>query len=227
MRIGVFSDIHGNIYSFEPIYKKLMKEKLDAYYFCGDICGYYYYHNEIIDILSVMENFHGVSGNHDLMFLESLVDKSVINTYVKKYGSSILEFHENIKSSSIAFLERLPNKYEDVSLNLVMYHGSPWNPRTDYIYPNNCFDRFNKLNHQFVLLGQTHYAMHKKVESMQVINPGSCGQPRDSKPPSYVVLDTISGKVQFHYVPYDPTPLIRDIRKRKEKITYLEEVLLR
>merc|ERR1711991_1177800 len=118
-----------------------------------------------------MENLYAVCGNHDQMFLQSLSDNLMTNEYVKKYGSSILEFQENKTEKTIKYLEGLPRIYEEKSLNMAMYHGSPWNPLTDYIYPDNYLGRFNKLNKKFILLGQTHYSMNKKVGTLRVINP--------------------------------------------------------
>ena len=56
MRIVIFSDIHGNIYSFKEMMKFISAESADVKVFCGDICGYYYGQNEIIDFESEQWN---------------------------------------------------------------------------------------------------------------------------------------------------------------------------
>jgi len=68
MKIGIFADIHGNIYAFENVWKELKKETCDHYLFLGDICGYYYYQNEIIEIIRSMKNLISIIGNHDDIF---------------------------------------------------------------------------------------------------------------------------------------------------------------
>ena len=88
MKIGIFSDIHGNIYAFEKVISSIRKNKPDLYVFCGDICGYYYYQNEIIEMLRSLDNLICVRGNHDEFFLEMLNDSSVEERYNRQYGKS-------------------------------------------------------------------------------------------------------------------------------------------
>ena len=88
MRLGVFSDIHGNIYAFDKLWRKLKKEKCDLYIFLGDICGYYYYQNEVIDIMRGIKNLITVKGNHDEIFLKMMEGKISGVGYTKKYGKS-------------------------------------------------------------------------------------------------------------------------------------------
>ena len=51
MKIVFFSDIHGNKYVIPAFLREIKKENPDKIVFCGDIFGYYYYQNEIINFL--------------------------------------------------------------------------------------------------------------------------------------------------------------------------------
>ena len=51
MKILFFSDFHGNKYVLPGLVKLIDKIKPDQIVFCGDIFGYYYYYDEVIDFL--------------------------------------------------------------------------------------------------------------------------------------------------------------------------------
>ena len=225
MKIGIFSDIHGNIYAFEKVYKKLIAEKCDQYIFCGDICGYYYAQNDIVEMLSGFKNLISVVGNHDRKFLECLSDEELLHDYSRKYGKSFIELKENISMDSLRFLESLPEKYIDESHSFAVFHGSPWNNLNEYIYPTDSIDKFSQLPYSYVILGHTHYPLDKSINDVQIINSGSCGQPRDCSDPSYAILDLVSSKVEIKRVTYSPRALIRDVKHHNEKNPYLIDVL--
>ncbi|MEI9958766.1 MAG: metallophosphoesterase [Ferruginibacter sp.] len=67
MRIGVFSDAHGNETGFNTCYKYLSKEA-DLIYYLGDAVGYFPLSNQIIDTLR-SNNIQCLKGNHDAMIL--------------------------------------------------------------------------------------------------------------------------------------------------------------
>jgi hypothetical protein len=46
--------------------------------------------------------------------------------------------------------------------------------------------------------------MLQKIKEVTVVNPGSCGQPRDYNPGAcYAILDTQNRRIYFHRVAYD------------------------
>ncbi len=102
--------------------------------------------------------------------------------------------------------ERLETRLNGKSL--VVVHGSPWEPRNEYIYPNSpSLARFAGIGSDYVILGHTHYQMAERVGRTLVINPGSAGEARDPRNAfrlSYAILDTETDEVRFDDFP-DPT----------------------
>lgn len=227
MKIGIFADIHGNIYAFEKIWGALKKESCDKYFFLGDICGYYYHQNEVIEILSCINNLIAVRGNHDDLFLRILENEKKEKEYTRQYGKSAKILKETINMDSLNFIRRLPKKQDLFNRTIGIFHGSPWGYLDEYIYPTDSLDRFGKLSYRYIFLGHTHYPMCKTLKGVKIINPGSCGQPRDSGNPSYAILDFDSGKVCFKSISYNSKPLIRDVLRHSEKNKYLIKVLKR
>jgi len=227
MKIGIFGDIHGNRYAFEKIYEQLKKETCDMHVFLGDVCGYYYQQNEVIDILRDIPHLRAVAGNHDNMFLEALDDPSLMMLYSNNFSRSFQLLKENISGPNLIFLRNLPEELLLHPYNIAVYHGSPWRPFVEYIYPDSPLERFAELPFEIVFLGHTHHPMDRTCDGVRVINPGSAGQPRDRGWPSYAVYDTETKKAETRRVPYDVSALIRDIENMNENKPYLIEILQR
>lgn len=227
MRIGVFSDIHGNIFAFSEIFREIKKEKCDVHIFLGDICGYYYHQNEIIGMLKDIPQLKTLSGNHDILFLKSLEDKDILRNYTKKYGNSFNFLKDTITSVNLTFLRNLPKKYFLDDHKIAAFHGSPWDPIEEYIYPDSPMERFDTLSFKTIFLGHTHWSMDIKRNHSRIINPGSAGQPRDGSWPSYAVYDVEKDRLIIKQVPYSVKLMISEVKKRKDKNSYLIEVLKR
>jgi predicted phosphodiesterase len=227
MKIGILSDIHGNIYSFERIYRQLIKERCDLHLFLGDICGYYYRQQEVMTLLLELPHLQALAGNHDRLFLESLEDTDVMNKYTGTYGLSFKIFKETITPDHLAFLKRLPGEYYLKEEGIAAFHGSPWNPLREYIYPDSPMERFESLPFKAVFLGHTHYPMDIKLKSIRVVNPGSAGQPRDGGWPSYALYDTCTHRLDIKAVPYNVNALVQEIKERGHENAYLIQVLHR
>ena len=226
MKLGIFSDIHGNVYAFEKMLQLLLKERCDRHIFLGDICGYYCYNDEIIDFLRLNHRcLISILGNHDKMFLDTLLDRDLEKKYIHKFGHSSLHLKKNIKRKNIDFLKELPSSYFISNFNLGFFHGSPWDHLEGYVYPDSSFTDFKKLKYKLVFLGHTHYSMMARCGKVTIINPGSVGQPRDGNNPSFAVYDTDSNKIAIKRFTYDSRVLIKEIKRRKESKPFLIEVL--
>jgi predicted phosphodiesterase len=67
-----------------------------------------------------------------------------------------------------------------------------------------------------VVLGHSHIPFAKDVNRLQIISPGSCGQPRDYKPGAcYAVLETENRKVMLYRESYDIQRLVKILVDRK------------
>ena len=230
MKIGVFSDIHGNIYSFAKALYLMEQLNIEEFFMCGDICGYYYYHNEVINLLKSINRLHCVIGNHDKMFLDIIDGKTEYEYYKNKYGSSIIKFQENITRENLDFLRNLKTDYDcqiDSITTIRMYHGNPWDHLNGYVYPDTDLTKYNEIDADYIFQGHTHYRMIKSINNLTIINPGSIGQPRDGRPACFAVLDTEEKEVEFVSVNYNIGQLIKDIDELQGEPSYLINVLRR
>ena len=227
MKLIAFSDIHGNYVAFLKALKLMRKESPDIYLFCGDICGYYYQQNEIIEELLEFNNLISVMGNHDQLFLDCYTDRRLLVDYTQKYGRSFEILIDNITDQSLSFLRESSLFWESEDGFSAAFHGSPSLYLNGYVYPDTPLDEFMNSNYRYVFLGHTHYPMDRVSGMTRFINPGSIGQPRDCNEGSFAVVDLIRDHIEIIRFEYDTDSVINQVKAVKEKHSYLEQVLLR
>lgn len=231
MKIGVISDIHGNYDALVQVLNKAKKEGVGHLLILGDIVGYYYHPDKILKLLSNW-SYDIIKGNHEYI-LEDLIAKPSLGESIRlKYGSGHQEAINKLTKEELEFLKTLPEtksvQYNGVSL--LMSHGSPWS-NDHYIYPDSDKDTLLKCNseeHDFVLIGHSHYAFAVKNEHSILINPGSVGQSRQIGGTAFwCIVNTINKCFQFMTTSYGIENLVKEIEEKDPKIEYLTKVLKR
>ncbi len=219
MKIGLVADIHANRPALTAVLREL--QGVDRIWCSGDITGYYPDPNGVItDLLA--HRVETIKGNHD-WYLEN--PPSSPNAFLHQSISHTLSW---ITPEYRLLLQDLPleKTWELDGLRIKMYHGSPWDILEEYIYPDySHFERFLALEADIIILGHTHYPILREIQGRMIINPGSCGQPRDGDTrAAFAVLDTQTRAVDFRRVAYDASPLrqsIRDLFLNEELLNYL------
>jgi putative phosphoesterase len=201
VRIGLLSDPHANVVALRAALAGLRDAGAEEIVCAGDVVGYHTAVNETIDELR-RSGAHVVLGNHDAMLLGLLpVDLDRRAEYGLDYAARV------ITPENRSWLAELPETVELQfgELTLKAFHGSPWQPLTEYVYPDNAdFDRFASVDADVVVLGHTHWPLRRQVGSCLVVNPGSCGLPRDGKGGApFAVVDTVAREVVLKRAPYD------------------------
>lgn len=195
MRIGLISDIHANPYGLEAVIERLLS--CEVILCAGDITGYYASVNEVFDILAE-HNILFILGNHDEYLLRESIEG--LPPLLKK---SVEYTREEISEDNLERLRKAPLHYSGLfdGMKIKMYHGSPWDLMEEYVYPDYAhFERFEEINADLIILGHTHIPFMRG----NVVNPGSCGQPRgnDSRA-AYGILQTETGELTLGRIKYD------------------------
>jgi putative phosphoesterase len=231
MKIGVISDIHGNYDALAEVLKEAKKNGVEHLLVLGDIVGYYYHPDKILDALSQW-SCDIIKGNHEHI-LEDLIENPSKKAPIRlKYGSGHQDAIEKLSSKQLDLLRDLPEtksvQFGEVSL--LMSHGSPWS-NDFYIYPDCEKDialKCDSVTHDFVLIGHSHYAFAIKNANSILINPGSVGQSRQiGGQASWCIINIENGCFQMQSTPYNVENLISEIAKKDEDIEYLTKVLRR
>lgn len=231
MKIAVISDIHGNYDALVAVLNEAKKEKVDHLLVLGDIVGYYYHPDKILKLISEW-SYDMIKGNHETI-LENLLNNPLLKESIRlKYGSGHQEAIDKLTKKQLDFLKSLPEKktvrFEQISL--LMCHGSPWS-NDFYIYPdckNETILKCDSNEHDFVLIGHSHYSFAIKNKNSILINPGSVGQSRQmGGEASWCIINATNKCFQFMTTDYNVENLIKDIAEKDSDIKYLTEILKR
>jgi len=194
MKIGIISDIHGNACALKAVLQEL-GGKCNRLLCLGDITGYYPFVNEVFDLIRDFD-VGCIGGNHDYALISGVPVRDNRVAY-----QSFDYVRREILSTNFDFLQQLTYRNSMVvdGVRILMAHGSPRCPINEYVYPDNfSANQFLNVDADFVLIGHTHIPMIKEINTVLVVNPGSCGQPRDGNPlASYAIIDTKSRNVIF------------------------------
>lgn len=229
MKIAVLSDIHGNHFALNEVLLEAEKLEIDHLLVLGDLVGYYYHPDKVIELLSNW-SYDLIKGNHEEMLLKILNNVIPLDQITKKYGRGHELAIQKIPDSTIQFLCNLPEKKELFfdGVKILMTHGSPWSSDF-YVYPdanNDIISNFISCDYDFVCFGHTHYSCFFKTEHGVALNPGSVGQSRERGGMAYwAVINTQNKMTQIKATKYDTSQLKMDVLKNDPDILYNYNIL--
>jgi putative phosphoesterase len=231
MKVGVISDIHGNHYAVEAVLKIAKQEGIEKLLVLGDIVGYYYHPEIVLDMLSAWD-YEIIKGNHEVI-LQDLKENKIDPEVVKeKYGRGHEQALKNIDSETQEWLFSLPVQKTIIidSVSFQLNHGSP-SSINEYIYPNACMEQLQKCDsteHDFVLIGHSHYSFSFRCANSTLINCGSVGQSRQKGGLAYwAVINTANRCFEIKATAYDTAKLLEEIKMLESKIGYSAKILQR
>jgi putative phosphoesterase len=209
MKILVLADIHANWPALAAI-----RETFDACLFIGDLVDYATDPVPCIDWVSS----HGaisVRGNHDHAVAQHVPARS--GAGFRALAAATRAIHWKILDPPrIKYLARLPVTRQVMLDGKMFYlvHATPRDPLDEYLAEDReaWKARLATIEADYVCVGHTHIPFHIDFGRLQLINPGSVGQPRDGDPRcSYAVIE--NGRIAFRRVEYDIDATVRQMRE--------------
>lgn len=224
-RVGVFSDIHGNLQALERVLAELDTLNVDFTICCGDVVGYGANPNECANILRERK-IPTLAGNHDHAAL-SLIDITYFNEVAKR---AINWTRQNLNPENEAFLRELPMYIE--AADMLFVHASPRSPEAwNYIITmGDARQSFQHFGQRVCFIGHSHTpfivenqagnlscpatpSIDLKEGCRYLVNVGSVGQPRDRNPDAcFAIYDREAGRIEIHRVEYDLAKAQDEIR---------------
>jgi putative phosphoesterase len=189
MKLGLVSDIHCNLPALERAFELLAD--CDELVCAGDLMYQYRFSNAVLTLLRE-RGVRTIVGNHD-------------NTILHAPGHPLRQ-SPTVDPDCFAYLAGLPERLvlDFDEGRVAVFHGSPWDePRGTsavYLYPENTrqLARLAEVDADVIVLGHTHRPFTAEVGGTLVVNPGSCGEPRDiTRTYSCAALDVGSRSVEF------------------------------
>jgi putative phosphoesterase len=208
MKIAIVSDIHGNIFALQEVIEDLKKRKCEVVLCLGDYLGYYYWPNQVIDILRALESPFLIRGNHE----------EYRKQLIARYGHGIEIALSEISDDNKQFLLGLDAEkvVELDGIKIGMYHGSQLGI-DDYVYPDVNVDKLGEVmkpDVDVILLGHTHHQFVSYFKNKLLINPGSVGQARDVRGlAAYAIFNTKNRSVTPVRLNYNKSSVVNKIKK--------------
>lgn len=194
MRIGVLSDIHGNLPAYEAVLGDM--PKTDALVCAGDVVGYNPWPKACVEYTKERE-IPCVSGNHD----RAVVQASAFR-FNRMAQAGVEHAREQLDQESLDWLDGLPTSQSLFDDRVRIVHGHPADPDR-YTFPED-FASDLLGTEDLLVMGHTHVQHVEHYDSGIVLNPGSVGQPRDGDPrAAYAIVHLDDGDVDLERVSYD------------------------
>lgn len=220
MRLGIFSDVHGNYEALTAVLERYAGASIDGYYCLGDTVGYGGSPDECCDLVRGAAS-GTVLGNHD-----AAVAGRMDYDYYYEAARQALDAHANsLSRENLEWLRSLPYSLEVPDADLGLCHGTPVRAEAfDYIFApeqaQECLGMYDKLKSLTVIghshlckvfrLGRDHVEELPPIDFVlepgykYIVSDGSVGQPRDyDNRASYTIYDSEARLFEFHRVAYD------------------------
>lgn len=241
MKVAILSDIHGNGAALRAVLADMERHNVDRHICCGDVIGYYY------DSAFVWQSLQSLRtvicrGNHEQILLSWINgDQKQRDEIVSKYGSSYRLISETISSDVIQDMVSLPHPVPLTidGVRFLISHGAPWDEDA-YLYPDKLAQFSERLSgyandFDVLCMGHTHYQMSQSLLNLQLINPGSVGQPRSGREidafehsrAQWALYDTQNRRCTLMTTLYDPQSVFAQIDQYDPELLYLKKVLKR
>lgn len=199
MRILILADIHANWPALQAI-----QETFDVCLFLGDLVDYGPEPEPCIQW--VRENADwAIRGNHDHAVAQNIVSKGDVGYPFLTAATRPLMW-QVLSEEHRTYLSRLPVT-QTLTLDGKVFHlvhATPRDPMDEFLLADAVqWDRrLNGIEADFVCVGHTHCQFAVSVGDIQVVNPGSVGQPRDGDPrAAYAIVE--DGQLHMKRVEYD------------------------
>ena len=216
-RYAILSDIHGNLFALEEVFRDLASQDIDSIILLGDLIDYGMQSNEVVEF--IRKEFSSkiicnIWGNH-----ENAILTGDFSHFSSQRGVESAKFTDSVltQDSRDYLNEELVREakleFELDGKKALAVHGSLNDYYWKAIFPDNL--NGNYVDYDIVLSAHSHYPhvfqkfyefdnpLMRNKKSVLFINPGSVGQPRNHNTNAqYAILDAELMSVELKSVEY-------------------------
>ena len=214
--LAVVSDIHGNWHALQAVLQDMAAYAPEAILNLGDTVGYGPAPRQCVQWARAHCRVC-LLGNHDAAAV-GLLELDWFNPAARhalEWTARQLSTDERLWLAARPTLHRIQ---EPGWLRLLLAHGTPREPVTEYVEPGVALALLRQPDFDVCLVGDTHLmgvytrrgyrplfgSGQLQLEPPCLVNVGSVGQPRDGQPHAgYVLLEPTTGRLLVRRVPYD------------------------
>lgn len=215
---AILSDIHGNYEALQAVLRDIKSAGIEEIVCLGDIVGYG--PNPAECVRAARDFDLVVMGNHDYAALNGPSE-----FFTERAANAVYWTANHLDDEDMDFISGFEEQFS--AKRFLYVHGSPRNPISEYLMPNDPVHAPEKMQESFDLIdgvcfvGHTHYAglflestmsFYKAADidnsvaldpsDKAIVNVGSVGQPRDGNPKAcYAIYD--QSNLWWRRVAYD------------------------
>jgi putative phosphoesterase len=235
-RVGVITDVHGNLAALEATLEWIDREGIERIYCGGDLVGYGAYPNDVCALIEERE-IPTIYGNYDYAIARDLEDCgcAYITEHDRQLGQqSVAWTLEHAGQPAKDFMRGLPFDlhFEVGRIPVHLVHGSP-RKVNEYLFedkPASLYERLAAAEEDRALVfGHTHKPWVHEFGGVLFVNCGSVGKPKDGDPRAgFAVLQEVDGRldVTIQRVDYDAATAARDVAAAGLPSEYADKLLL-
>lgn len=231
MRLGVISDVHGNLHALRATIDVLRREGVDGWLSVGDLIGYGPNPNECVEMVAGLGAI-AVAGNHELIVLGQIAGAASSERAHESHRWTRRQLRDDV----VSYLQGLPRQVR--TNGIMVTHGSLGDPEEYVRTPARAVEQLEQLRRdhpedRILVLGNTHrQQLHAERSGRQpvpdrdrsvldlsqryLVNPGSVGQSREWEwPPAAraLLLDVERNHAEFRVIRYDVKACLRELRR--------------
>jgi predicted phosphodiesterase len=219
MRIGLISDIHGNLVSFESVLADIDRAGVDRVVCLGDVAAIGPQPCEVVERLRAL-GLPCIMGNHDheILNLDLAHDSADVSPWEVELTDWCIG---QLSESDLDYLRSFEQWIEiplGAEATLLCFHGSP-KSNMDKILATTPAPELDEMleGHTATVMagGHTHVQMLRQHRGVAIVNPGSVGFPLEQVPfeglprylpwAEYAILDWVDGilGIELRRIPMD------------------------
>jgi len=210
MRVLIISDVHANLWALRAVVRDA--GAVDYALCAGDTVSYGPDPRATLDLLRA-QGAIAVRGNHDHAVAFGADPKA--SPAKQPLALAMRDWtRRQLEAADMAWLARLPLRltWEIAGTRFVVVHATPRDPLYDYHLRPDAPGSFVReitagIDADVLVVGHTHWPLLRAHGNLQVVNPGSVGQPLDTDPrAAYAVWE--DGKITLRRAEYDQSPVL-------------------
>ena len=208
MKILVVSDIHSNWPALAAI-----QETFDACFVLGDVVDYLTDPVPCVDWVREHATY-AIRGNLDHAVAQRVPARGGPGFRTLAAAARPVQW-DQLGNSRLKYLARLPvtRTAELDGRKYLLVHATPRDPLDEYLLQDTTGrkQRLTSIDADVVCGGHSHVQFQLDAGGIQVLNPGSVGQPRDGDPRcAYAVIE--DGRIELRRVEYDIDATLEQMR---------------
>lgn len=224
MKIGLISDVHGNILALEKVLNRFEELDVEKILCTGDLIGIGPHSEDVVQLIKSKENIVCVRGNHEGYLLDG-IPKVIHGRPMDEVETAHHTWiHNGLSKDSIEFLNALP-KVQNVDvlgkkIYMAHYPISKFGIYKKFIkLPTleESRELFEDVDVDICIYGHTHVFSKNIDEKKLYLNLDALGCPQATENAMVGILDILDENVEYTRlsVPYDAEKVRDDIKRLK------------